>query len=522
MLNFEGRQIVKDIEAYKKEYEKLNAKFENRSWAAPPSITQKTETWESQIKNSIIKEIKEAFNIKTTQKGGVGYEFKDKAYIIEKDGWKAQMIVEYGKRFEAYKEINVYVKDIQTGKITHQRYMPVAGGISVKEYQKEYNHPSQVIQHGKEVWILDEASMMGSKKMHELLQKAKEAGARIVVTGDIKQMQAVEQGKIFQEMQKHMNTLEMTQKVRQTEEQYKQVVKEFSEKNFQEVIDKLEKSGKVHEIENRQDRIEAIKRDYLNSGYQKTHIVVSSNKEKNELNQTIRDELKQQGQIDKEGYVFEVRESKNLSAEEKRYAFSYSAGDTVHIARKDMKEMGIHSKRNEFTVKSIDLKNNSITLTDFKRDFKIDLKNFGDKLSVYSTKQIELAKGDKVMSLKNDKKLGVKNGEMWIVKNVDKEGNLTLKNDNKEKTINIRDYNYIDHAYSSTVHKSQGMTTNKVIFACSERTNYNEMYTAMTRGKQDYSIYASSKESMYKSMQKEQEKTSTIEKESSQSVSQGR
>ncbi|MEM1986713.1 MAG: hypothetical protein QXQ24_08255, partial [Nitrososphaeria archaeon] len=288
-----------------------------------------------------------------------------------------------------------------------------------------------------------------------------------------------------------------------------------------ETIEKLEQSGKVHEIKDRQDRIEAIKNEYLSGDYKKTHVVVATNREKNELNQIIREELKAAGKIDKEGYVFNVKESKNLSAEEKRYAFSYSVGDSVHIAKNDMREMGISSKTNEFLVKSINAKKNKIILSNGKRDFQVDLGKHGDKLSVYSNKQIEIAKGDKVMSLKNDKKLGVKNWEMWEVKSIDKEGNVTLKNDGKEKTFNLKEYNYIDHGYASTVHKSQGMTTKKIIYLTSEKTNYNEMYTALTRGKEEYSIYTSDKKEMYSNMQREQKKTSSLERESRQQEQSG-
>lgn len=163
-----------------------------------------------------------------------------------------------------------------------------------------------------------------------------------------------------------------------------------------------------------------------------------------------------------------------------------------------------------FWVKGIDTKENSITVSNGKKDFQVDLGKYGDKLSVYSSKQIEISRGDKMMTLKNDKKMNIKNGEMWEVKSVDKEGNVTLKNNSKEKIFNLREYNYIDHGYASTVHKSQGMTTKKIICSCNEKMNYNEMYTAMTRGKEKYEIYTSSRKEMYKNMQKEQKKTSSL------------
>lgn len=509
--NFEKNQVVKDIDKYMKEYEKLNQKFENRSWKAWGMLDKK-ETFESQIKNMVRSEMKAMFGVKDTQKGSWGYEYKDRAYIIEKDGWKAQMVVEYGQRLGVHNEINVYLRDTQTGKITHTRFVPVTNNLSIREMTKEYQSPDKVIQYGKEVWVIDEASMISSKEMHSLMQRAKEANARVVVMGDIKQLRAVEAGKIFEDMQKNgMKTIQMTEKVRQKELEYKETVKAFSEKDFATTIEKLEASGKVHEIKNREENLKSIKEEYLKGDYKKTLIVTAINRNKNELNQAIREELKNQGKISQEGYVFVVKESKNLSAEEKRYSFSYNIGDSVHISRNDMKEMGISSKTNEFWVKEVNHKENSVTISNNKNDFKVDLQKHGDKLSVYSQKQIEISKGDKVMTLKNDRQHGVKNGETWIVKDVDKNGNITIKNDNKEKTFNIKEYNYIDHAYASTVHKSQGMTTEKVIYECSRKTNYNEMYTAMTRGKQEYSIYTNDKQQMYESMKKIQEKTSTIE-----------
>jgi len=131
---------------------------------------------------------------------------------------------------------------------------------------------------------------------------------------------------------------------------------------------------------------------------------------------------------------------------------------------------------------------------------------------VYQTKEIEISKNDRIITLKNDKQIGVKNGEMWQVKSIDSQGNITIKNNNKEKTINIRNYNYIDHAYAVTTHKSQGMTIDQVISDVSaQKTNYNEVYTAVTRGKTEYTIYTDNKDKFYDKIQNEQTKTTTLE-----------
>jgi ATP-dependent exoDNAse (exonuclease V) alpha subunit len=146
------------------------------------------------------------------------------------------------------------------------------------------------------------------------------------------------------------------------------------------------------------------------------------------------------------------------------------------------------------------------------KQFVINTKEHGDKFSVFRSKEIEISKGDRVITLKNDRTLNVKNGEMWRVEKITPDGTITIKNENKTKTFNLREYNYLDYSYAVTVHKSQGMTVAKVIYdASATRTNYNEIYTAITRGKQEYSIYTDNKEIFYDRMKHEQVKTSTIE-----------
>jgi ATP-dependent exoDNAse (exonuclease V) alpha subunit len=304
----------------------------------------------------------------------------------------------------------------------------------------------------------------------------------------------------------------MTEKVRQKDIEYKKTVDAIGKKEWDTVKEKMESQGKIKEIQNREERINEIKKDFLSGNHEKTLIVTATNRDKNELNRQIRNELKDQGKLS-DGYRFTVRESKNLSSEEKRYAFSYSIGDTVYAQKKDLKAMGINSKNNEFTVSKVNISKNEIVVKNANgKEYTINTKEHGDKFSVYQTKEIEISKNDRIITLKNDKQIGVKNGEMWTVEKIDKNGNMVIKNENKEKTINIRNYNYVDHAYAITTHKSQGMTVSKVISdTASQKTNYNEVYTAITRGKINYTIYTDNKDKFYDKMQIEQTKTSTLE-----------
>jgi ATP-dependent exoDNAse (exonuclease V) alpha subunit len=506
LANFDKNKIVDNKQEYIRQYEKINQKFENRSWSAPKSILgDKSETWESELKNFLKNEL------------GKKEEKIEHCYKIDKDDFQGKMIVEHRKTALGGHETHVWVKNEKTGDITYTRYAHAGSDIlmnvSVKEKSETWINPDKVIEKGKEVWVVDETSMMGSKEVKQLLDAAKQADARVVFCGDTKQLASVEAGQIFKDMQqKGMNTIKMTEKVRQKDIEYKKTVDALGKKEWDTVKEKMESQGKIKEIQNREERINEIKKDFLAGDRNKTLIVTATNRDKNELNSQIRNELKSQGKLS-DGYKFTVRESKNLSSEEKKYAFSYSIGDTVFAQRGDLKAMGISSKTNEFVVSGVNISKNEITIKNANgKEYTINTKEHGDKFSVYSTKEIEISKGDRVITLKNDKQHGVKNGEMWQVKSIDSQGNITIKNNDKEKTINIRNYNYVDHSYAVTTHKSQGMTIDKVISdVSSQKTNYNEVYTSITRGKIDYKIYTDNKDKFYGKMQNEQAKTSTLE-----------
>jgi len=506
LMNFSQMKIVDNKQEYIRQYEKINQKFETKNWSAPKSILgYKSETWESELKNFLKNEL------------GKKEEKIEHCYKIDKGDFQGKMIVEHRKTALGGHETHVWVKNEKTGDITYTRYAHAGSGIlmnvSVKEKSETWINPDKVIEKGKEVWVVDETSMMGSKEVKQLLDAAKQTDAKVIFTGDTKQLASVEAGQIFKDMQqKGMNTIEMTEKVRQKNMEYRQTVDAMGKKEWDTVKEKMESQNKIKEIQNRDERISEIKKDFLSGDHSKTLITVATNRDKNELNSQIRNELKSQGKLS-DGYKFTVRESKNLSSEEKRYAFSYSIGDTVYAQKKDLKAMGINSKNNEFTVSGVNISKNEITIKNANgKEFVVNTKEHGDKFSVYQTKEIEISKNDRIITLKNDKQIGVKNGEMWQVKSIDSQGNITIKNNNKEKTINIRNYNYIDHAYAVTTHKSQGMTIDQVISDVSaQKTNYNEVYTAVTRGKTEYTIYTDNKDKFYDKIQNEQTKTTTLE-----------
>lgn len=92
----------------------------------------------------------------------------------------------------------------------------------------------ELFQQGKEVWIVDEAGMCGSKKYLDIISVAKEVGAKVVFIGDRKQFQSIEAGRMFSELQDRsgVDKVVMPDVMRQKTAQTKEIVKAISLKDM--------------------------------------------------------------------------------------------------------------------------------------------------------------------------------------------------------------------------------------------------------------------------------------------------
>ena len=102
------------------------------------------------------------------------------------------------------------------------------------------------------------------------------------------------------------------------------------------------------------------------------------------------------------------------------------------------------------------------------------------------------AAGEQIVFLKNEGSLGVKNGMLGKVVEA-RAGRLVAEigegNHRRQVSIEQRFYNNVDHGYATTVHKSQGATVDRVKVLASLSLDRHLTYVAMTRHRNDLSIY---------------------------------
>ncbi len=115
----------------------------------------------------------------------------------------------------------------------------------------------------------------------------------------------------------------------------------------------------------------------------------------------------------------------------------------------------------------------------------------------YKIQKIEVAKGDRLICLRNDKKTGLYNNLEGTVMSIDKEGNMELLTKSGTITANIKDFPSFDYAYAKTVNKLQGATVDTII-AIEDRSNRNAHFVAVSRSRTEGVIFTTNRKRLEK------------------------
>jgi ATP-dependent exoDNAse (exonuclease V) alpha subunit len=379
---------------------------------------------------------------------------------------------------------------------------------------------------GRQLWIVDEASMIGSKDLNQLLDLAKEGQVKVVLVGDRKQFQSIEAGRMFSVLQEkgHVQMVTMTQTLRQRDEILKETVRAISAKEIDRAFVLLEQKGRLVEIPDRVKRLKAVAQEYLKLQDQgKTALVLTAlNQDRIALNYQIRSELITRGELS-QGRSFQVLETTNLHPAWATKADAYKTSQVIMTTGKvgelkagtRLEILGVHLE-NKTLVGLIQDKNGS------QRQVEINPEKLSNKLSVFQRAERNFSKGDRIVFLKNDRQLGIQNGMVGKIEKLDDRGNAHVRTlEGRAIRFNLeggpRSYNYITHAYALTEYKSQGQTVDAVIWhtqakdAFKEINTSNSFYVSITRAREDAKIFTDSKADLKEQVKHEQAKTSTLD-----------
>ncbi|MGY2737211.1 Ti-type conjugative transfer relaxase TraA [Sphingomonas sp. UYP23] len=104
----------------------------------------------------------------------------------------------------------------------------------------------------RDVLVVDEAGMIGSRQMERVLSQARDAGAKVVMVGDPEQLQAIEAGAAFRSVAERHGAAEITEIRRQREDWQRDATRALATGRTGEAIHAYDQGGMVHAADTRE------------------------------------------------------------------------------------------------------------------------------------------------------------------------------------------------------------------------------------------------------------------------------
>lgn len=339
-----------------------------------------------------------------------------------------------------------------------------------------------------QVLIVDEAGMVGSKAMAELIGLAKDKGARIVYVGDSAQIKSVEAGDALRVLEREsaLQTVSVRQIQRQTQAEYKSAI-EALRANPAEGFNKLQSMGAIREVDWRL-RAQEVSQAYRDAsavvnreGAPRSVLVVAkTHEELSSITYAIRQERKSAGEIEC-GEAFIKHSPLNWTEAQKKQTKNYQPGEILvfHKAVKGISKNEVLEVVNAESTAITARKQNGETVKITGKQAKA----FG----VFEKQEIEVSAGDKLLFEANwrSENFRATNGELVTVASV-KVGVIRLE-DGRELPA---EYRQLSHGYAITANRSQAKTVDAVV-VLDDGMPRDKAYVAYSRGRESLHIITS-------------------------------
>jgi conjugative relaxase-like TrwC/TraI family protein len=261
------------------------------------------------------------------------------------------------------------------------------------------------------VVVVDEAGMLGSRRLVRLLRHTSQTGGKLVLVGDPKQLPEIDAGGLFAALARHVGHAELTENRRQHDRRERRAARELRDRNVEQALLRLSRAGRLSTDDNAD---------------------------------ALRDRLVQDWHLE-----------------------ARAGADAVMLA--------VHRS----------------DVADLNRRARSGLAAAGDLGETLMTiGDLQFARGDRVMALRNDRRLGLLNGMVGTVAGTAGTG-LLVRTAAGDREIPLRYIakGHLTHAFAVTVHKAQGLTCDVALLLGDDTLFAEAGYTGITRGRQRNQLY---------------------------------
>ena len=137
-------------------------------------------------------------------------------------------------------------------------------GIAAENLQRESGIESRTLASWEKAWeagrerlgkrdvlVIDEAGMVGSRQLERIVSEAAERGAKVVLVGDAEQLQPIEAGAAFRAIAERVGYQELSGIRRQREAWQREASGDFARGEPGRAFDRYQEHGAIHFAENR-------------------------------------------------------------------------------------------------------------------------------------------------------------------------------------------------------------------------------------------------------------------------------
>lgn len=232
---------------------------------------------------------------------------------------------------------------------------------------------------GRTVLVVDEAGMVGTRQMAELVAGCERAGCRLVLAGDARQLQAVEVGGPFRSITARIGQAELTQIVRQQLDRSdrnplwrRQAVAAFADGRATEALAEFQQRGLLHVQDTREGAMRALVETWAAGGTSQPqeHLILAATREETrELNRLAQAARRSAGKL---GHR-QLRVEGQTLFERDRVLFTRNS-------------YGLDVRNGDLgTIREIDLRGQRLTVRlDSGRDVTFSLQEYADLLLGYA------------------------------------------------------------------------------------------------------------------------------------------
>ncbi|AGB45179.1 Ti-type conjugative transfer relaxase TraA [Mesorhizobium australicum WSM2073] len=218
----------------------------------------------------------------------------------------------------------------------------------------------------RDVLVIDEAGMVGTRQLERVLSHAANLGAKIVLVGDPQQLQAIEAGAAFRSIHKRHGGVAIGQVRRQREDWQRDATRDLATGRIGAAISAYDTQGMVHQAttrdEARTDLVERWDRDRQARPQASRIILTHTNDEVRALNMAARERMRAAGDL-----------SDDVQIGVERGVRIFASGDRVMFLRN---ERGLGVKNGTLGVIE-EVSTQSMTVqTDHGRSVRFDLKDY--------------------------------------------------------------------------------------------------------------------------------------------------